>query len=241
MFKKRTLIKKKRSFKRRTPGGGVVTRPSLYRSLNSERRQIHKHVMGYVYTTALNTQTGWSGTVNSQSIQFFFVFDGLWVQVGGNAAVFVGSFDNTAYLTGIYEKYRIKKVVCEIVCGSNNSPVNSTTQFSTTYGVIDNNDANPLSSVTKTIAYDNCKLMQFGANTNNNGKHTLYLNNPTAIGDMESTGATGIAAGKHEVSPWLNTANSNIPHFGIKLYNTFLGGAASTQYVQVGEFRRQSV
>ena len=131
MFKKRTLIKKKRSFKRRTPGGGVVTRPSLYRSLNSERRQIHKHVMGYVYTTALNTQTGWSGTVNSQSIQFFFVFDGLWVQVGGNAAVFVGSFDNTAYLTGIYEKYRIKKVVCEIVCGSNNSPVNSTTQFST--------------------------------------------------------------------------------------------------------------
>jgi len=231
LYPKRVRTYKKKTWSRRPVGlvSDIEVQRHLTNTLNRTNNTSHTFLLGKNFQTTLNTTTGWFAANNS--MQFVFTLDGLYYSIGSGALSLVGSYANTPYIKALYDKYKITKVFCEITCGSNTSQINATQQFSNVIGVIDNNSSDSIGSADIALAYSTAKNMQMGANTSTDGKHLMRLDNPTTTIALESTGATGQALAMERVSPWLNTENSDVQHFGMKFFNNSVGGAASTQYI----------
>lgn len=123
---------------------------------------------------------------------------------------------NPSDFTNLYDQYRINKVVLVLERQLNqtgtvtvNSPNNKRVRV-----VHDYNDANPLTQEDDYLEYANCKSYQ--AIGNGSIKITLY---PKVNNVVENVGGAATAfTSMNSNRIWLNIAEDEVPHFGLKIF-----------------------
>lgn len=130
-----------------------------------------------------------------------------------------GTVANMPAFAQIYDQYSIRKVVLKFIPKFNlmASTVSSLVNFTS---VIDYDDNNPLGSPQDAWQYQSVKM------TRGTQIHTRVLK-PSANAVFDAVGG-GLAP---KTSPWLDLANINVPHYGVKLGCEQLPtGAAALDY-----------
>lgn len=219
-------------YKRSRNGRYYRPRLSLRTQLTRTDNMIHRIVQSGTQQLLVNGVTGFSGT--SQSLNYVFNGTSVLFSLGGGGFGTACTFANSASLTFCFDKWRLDKVVMQIIFTSNSSATNSGTQLPTLYGVIDTTDTDALGSNSTALAYGNCKFMQLGNSSGtNNGVQIYTLPNPTVEEDvLTTTGVMLTAAGRR--SPWLNTQNSTVQHNGVKFFVECPGSTNQTiGYMQI--------
>lgn len=121
---------------------------------------------------------------------------------------------NPSDFTNLYDMYKINKVVLYLEPTSNqtNAPNAAPTNVSIRV-VHDYNDANPLTQEDDYLEYSNCKSyrpIRSGAI-----RITLY---PKINNTVENAGGTNAFTSFASNKVWLNIADDEVPHFGIKMF-----------------------
>lgn len=163
-----------------------IRRSRLPRSLPYRRQKIHNFKRHFVTTWTLA-----SAAVTTNQWAFM-----------------LGSLPNYTDFTNLFDQYRMKAVSMSII--PRFSEVDQTTRTDTQlYSVIDRNDSTALASVNEALEYESCK------HTKISKTHRRYfkLNTLSDVGSSAG-GGTGFIATKF--SPWINSANTNIWHYGCK-------------------------
>lgn len=121
---------------------------------------------------------------------------------------------NPSDFTNLYDQYRINKITLYL---ERQTPANAS-QFLTGLPnkkirvVHDYTDAFPLSQEDDYLEYSNCK----GYSSNRNIVITLYPKIKNIIENKDGAGISGNTMNSNRV--WLDTAEDEIPHFGLKIF-----------------------
>lgn len=191
------IARSKRFRKRRTPYGRKMYRSSGMRSLLRPYRSAARPIYSYKQT-ALNP-TGIGSIAVPAGSTFLNAYSFNLNQVGGN----LGAFSN------LYDQYKINKVVIQYVPKFTDSDIGTAPtggQLSMFASCIDYDDAIVPVALGDILEHNNCKLHRT--------RIVTRVIKP-CVNFAVSTGATAGVSTKQ--SPWLDMANTNVPHFGVKI------------------------
>lgn len=173
------------------------------------------------YNVGISESTGWAGG-GLFDLEFSFSLESLFVYIGGVTSATVGVPGYTD-LTNLYERWRIKEVVCTPIFSNNNSSINSPTlALPLLLCVVDYDD---VSVVLKTDLqqYSNLMVFQFG-----NG--ATGPPNIRFVPRAQTLQYNGASSGYSVATPgsWFNTDYPAVPHYALKFYfdNQGVSGSA---------------
>lgn len=145
---------------------------------------------------------------------------------GPNNIVETGSDQNLAYtfkldnvvnvadFVNLYDSYRINKVVLYLEPYSNQTGIPVTFPQNLKIRVVhDYNDANPLTQEDDYLEYANCK--SYSSVSGRTIKITLY---PKINNTIENVNGSAGFISNNSNRVWLNTADDEVPHFGLKIF-----------------------
>jgi len=161
---------------------------------------------------------------SDESMQIHFALDGGRILLGGVAgdSPTISSGDFTV----LFDQYRIDKVKIEFSWGQPGSNINQQFPLPTIYKVIDYDDTNTLGSIAAAFDYGSCETLKLGiASDGKTGVHTCWVKPRPLV----QTYRTAITTGYQSVKAgWLDSAQIDIPHYGMKLYYDNAGITADT-------------
>lgn len=188
-----------RALARRRPARAFVRRP---RRLKKTQNKVHTFVRWCDKDTQFPGANGpnvIAETGSNQNLVYTFKLDNV---------------VNASEFTSMYDQYRINKVVLylEPQFTSNGQFYNNLNIFSKKLRVIhDYNDANPLTQEDDYLEYANCKTYMATRNI----RITLY---PKIANNVENVDGGVAQTLMNSNRVWLNTAQDEVPHFGIKIF-----------------------
>ena len=199
-------------------------------SLSSISKTYHTVVQGSTGSFSLNQVTGFNST--DRALQLYFTGTRVLSRLGANPPVQLGDvFINATSLLSVFDQFRIMKAQVDVYYTNNSSGLNNTLQLPIIFGVVDKDDAGPLSSSANALAYSTCKTLQMGNSSGEGGgKQTMYVNRPSITQASAQTAAAtpSILASTNVPSPWIDNAYEAVEHFGLKFWvdNTNVTSAA---------------
>ena len=189
-------------------------------SLSSITKTYHTVVLGSTGSFALNQAGGFNNT--DRALQLYFTGTRVLSRLGANPPVQLGDvFINANSLLAVFDQFRIMKAQVDIYFTNNSSGINNTLQLPIIFGVVDKDDAGPLSSSANALAYSTCKTLQMGNSSGDtNGRQTMYVNRPCIVQASAQTAAvTPVILGScNTPSPWIDNAYEAVEHFGLKFW-----------------------
>lgn len=113
--------------------------------------------------------------------------------------------------TRLYDVYRINKILVRFVPNHNSSDVAPTgsSQISNFHSVLDYNDATAPTSLNELYEYANWKMSR-GTSIHQR------LWRPATL-DSVDTGSSAVSSANPQWKRWINTANANVNHYGLKV------------------------
>lgn len=114
---------------------------------------------------------------------------------------------NYTEFTNLYDQYRINKILIKFVPNVNSADVAAAATIAQFNTVLDFNDATPLGSLNACFEYGNWRMSR-GTQI-----HTRIFR-PSTLDATSTSGA--ITATNPTWRQWISTANSDVPHFGLK-------------------------
>lgn len=158
--------------------------------------------------TVYNT-TGWQNT--TPSLCFAYSLKGVSFSLGGGGFT-TADFDNTQYLTPVFDEWRLIRVENTLSCGLESfDPIGNRNMISV-YSAIDTNDAE-ITGLQDVWGYATVRKHTLGAN----GKeYKRVIMGPGTQGSVETTSLGFTTASVKKVSPWLSCDSTNVAHYGLK-------------------------
>jgi len=175
----------------------------------------------------INTLQGFrqpSGGANDESMQFHFALDGGRILLGGVAGD--SPTISTGDFTALFDQYRIDKVKIELSWGQPESSLNQQYPLPTIYKVIDYDDTTSIASIAAAFEYGSCETLKLSnASDGRTGVHTIWLKPRPLVQTYRSAITTGYQSVR---AGWMDCAQTDIPHYGMKLYYDNAGITADT-------------
>lgn len=167
----------------------------------------------------LNQSTGWGG-LGSNSLNWGFSLGYIYGYLGG-AMTYVPPVPNAAEFQALFDYYKIGAVKMQVFCSKNVAESNNANGVMPVLLI-----ANDFDDVAETMTSSSmlqrvgCRHVQFDANNTNGINHYVK---PRPSGVVAQTDpATGVLSSANAGIPfgatWLDTAQSNILHSGIKVF-----------------------
>jgi hypothetical protein len=183
---------------------------------------VHSFQRTVSYNITLGESTGWGG-VSLNDIEFSFSLEALFVYVGGSsfATQTVPGYNE---LTALYERWRIKEVVCTPIFSNNNSSINSPTlALPILLCVVDYDDVS-LTTLSQIQQFSNLMVFQLG-NGATGPPNIRFVPRAQTLQYNGSTSAYSIAS----PGTWFNTDYPLVPHYALKFYfdNQSVSGTAT--------------
>jgi len=139
----------------------------------------------------------------------------------GATSFSVNSLDQISQLAAVFDQYRIDEIECW--CIPNQLGLNAG-GAGLLYSVVDYDDSSNLSTIGQAEDYTNCLC-----SPSNEGHYRRFV--PHAAVAMYSGSFTSYG---NVASPWIDTASTNVQHYGLKMACTAItGGTAETIALQV--------
>lgn len=115
---------------------------------------------------------------------------------------------NVAEFTNLFDCYRINKIVFKLVPTASDDPIGGSYIIPQTHTVLDYNDAAAPASLAALYEYQNWRM-----------KRGTYIHTRAFVpATLDATTTSGAIAGTNpKYKQWLNCANADVPHFGLKL------------------------
>lgn len=124
----------------------------------------------------------------------------------------LGNVPANAEFTALYDQYQIKAVKITLIpriSGNFVTDNTSTAQMGNVWSVLDYDDGNTPANLAVLLQYQNLKRTRLGQ------VHTRYLK-PAVTQEIYATGIATAYSPKKNV--WLDVANVNVEHYGMKLW-----------------------
>jgi len=142
--------------------------------------------------------------------------------VGANSAQFGGSLQfmlshlaNVSEIVNLYDNYRIKKVVVQVIPSFNSSEliqaVAGPAGIPCMHYAVDSDDATVPANRTSIMENSYCRTVRLDAPFN-------IVIVPRAQNVVATSGGGSVAGGMLPANTWLDTASQNIPHYGLKFW-----------------------
>lgn len=166
-----------------------------------------------VGAVTFNGNTGWNAA-GSNSLTMAFTRDQAYYSVGGAAYLAWGNvYDNGSSMANVYDMYRVKKIILDIYPNVNSNGMNNGAVYSPVmvYCTPDYTDANALTSANQALAFNDCKVFQMIADSNDSGKtkFQLVIDRPSVDVNVDSI-APGITTNSMNArAPWLYCSNTS--------------------------------
>lgn len=149
----------------------------------------------------------------------------------GGVSIYGPTIPSYTEFTSLYDDYRIKKVILRLDWSQNSYSGSTTTIMPPLlYYVQDFNDSNAV-SLSTILQYPEVKTHSFYQN----GYKPLIMElTPRPLVDLAGTGV-GTGYGPTLEAPWIRTSETNIPHYGVKIYghNFDVATASATGFVNI--------
>ena len=185
----------------------------LPRSIAMEAARIVTVAHRTVGAVTFNGSTGWN-SAGSNSLVMGFTADQPWYSVGGGAyAAFGNVYNNSASLANVYDMYRVKKIILDIYpnVSSNNTNNGATYSPIMVYCTPDYTDGNVIPNANSLLAFNDCKVFQMLADSDEKGKtkYQLVIDRPACDVNVDSI-TPGVTTNSMSArAPWLYTSNTS--------------------------------
>lgn len=173
-----------------------------------------------LYNTA-----GWQA--GSTSLAFAFSLSGIHYSIGGAAYATV-NFDNTTYLTPVFDEYRIIRVENTMTPSFESFDSQANRWMIPVYSIVDNNDGD-IANINDLMGYSNVRKHTLGLAGR---EYKRVLMTPAVQGSVETTTFGFTTAAAKKVSPWLASDNTTVAHYGMKFVSDSSAQTAWSMEVQ---------
>lgn len=195
--------------------------PKLRISRALVQRQVHVFHQAAVGKFVVDSLTGFrvaGGTATSVSLQIAFTQGRMVYALGAGGLLTMGDYFSTGTsLVNIFDQWRLLKVDIEMCFSRNNQQSTNQNSQSTLYACVDYDDSNALGSTQFALGYSDMKLFQLGQPTDTGGAfHKVSIWKP-GFQNTVGIAAGGVSNAGTERYKWMDTAVSDVPHYGLKL------------------------
>ena len=186
------------------------------------------------YSVPLNESIGFTvGGISSFNLNFGFALGNVFGILGGTFA-FLATVPSASELQALFDYYCINAVKIKIFFTNNYSNVNSpSTALPIIHMCNDFDDINEVMSLPAMLQRVGCRTVQFDGNNVNGINH--YIKPKPAGVVVQTDTATGVQSSANAGIPfyttWLDIAQSNIVHNGLKLFYNSRGRTSNTEQV----------
>lgn len=201
--KRKPVMKKKfvkRNYKRGSPYR--VNKPYDYKRLGKTQIIQNTTVLGQIVTNDASTIVLGATSVDTVGYQF-----------GSSMQFRLENVQTAGDFTQLYDQYKIKGVKVTIVPLSDNSTAQSSGFLPTLYWARDYDSAGVApSNEAELRSRQDCKTMRL------TGPRSIYIRSPKCTTDVEVQGAGVTLASKIENAGWIDCADTNVMHNGLKMW-----------------------
>lgn len=165
-------------------------------------------------TSFVMGSTGFSdGISTSQSLQMEFSLSGIQFYLGGSASVLTSW--QPGDLTALFDMYRIDAVEITIMVNGDPNTFTASGALPRFYICNDYDDAGSLGTLAQVQQQQGVKMFQPGAIERS---YTHWIRPKLLTQTYRTALTTGYAPAQKSV--WVDCAQDNIPHYGVKIWNT---------------------
>lgn len=173
-----------------------------------------------------------TGASSGQNLALQFRLDECDIYLNGSVAS-TFAVPNYTEFTGLFDQYHLRRVDVYVLPSYANGGLTSSYAYVLPWIVhAQDNDDVASTGATSLMQYNDAKYTQLLGQLNLINARPLRVITPKApVNVATSTGGVGQALG----SPWINTSNANIPHYGFKmaLDDSYNGVSPGTQVCQL--------
>jgi len=176
-------------------------------------------------TFTLTTAGGFSdGVTSSQSLAMTFSLDGVQFYLGANASIFQSL--SPAELSTLFDHYRLDGIEIQVLASGDPNTFTATGTLPRMYIFNDYDDSGTVGNLAQAQQSQGVQVFQPGA-LDRSFSHFIK---PRLLTQTYRTAVTtGYAPA--EKSIWVDSAQGDVPHYGVKLWATLPGVAASVTFV----------
>lgn len=164
---------------------------------------------GSIGAISMNSNSGWAAQAVND-LEFSFSLSQVIMYLGGVSWQTL-TVPGYAEIANLYDFYRLEEVKVSFFFGSNYSSVTVAQQLPNLIIAEDYDDAAAI-SLGNILQYRNKKIITVG-NLRNETGYNVVLRPKIALQVFN-----GITSGYAEGSPWINTTNTSVPYYGLKMY-----------------------
>lgn len=186
--------------------------------------RIHRFTRMNETTFTLTAGGGFSdGVATNQSLQMEFSLNAVQYYLGG--AVSTAQSLNPAELTTLFDQYRIDAIEIKIMATGDPNTFTATGTLPRFYICNDYDDAGALGSLAQVQQQQGVKIFQPGAIDKS---YTHWVRPKLLTQTYRTAVTTGYAPAQSAV--WVDCTQSDVPHYGVKIWNTGSGVAATVTF-----------